>query len=118
MSSFGWRLPVDDNVQTQSFHWSNHLDYRVCDSVYLLTEFAWWHWTDDATTGAALGVAGQDLFNLFAIDVAGNDLLTQNLGLKWKPNRNMELGLAYEFPLTGFQDVIDDRIQTDLVIRF
>lgn len=118
LSSFGFRLPVDNNVQTTSVHWSNHFDVRVTDTFYLLTEVAWWHWTDDADNGLPLGVAGQDLFNLPVNNVDGNDLVTQNVGFKYKPNRGVEAGIAYEFPLTGFRDVIDDRFQVDLIFRY
>jgi hypothetical protein len=118
MSAFGWRVPVDGALQSESVHWSNHFDVRLTDKVYLLTEVAWWHWTDAAENGLALGVAGQDLFNLPANNVSGNDLVTQNVGMKYKPNRCLEAGIAYEFPLTGFQDVIDDRIQVDMIFRY
>lgn len=118
LSSVGLRLPVDNNVQTTSVHWSNHLDVRVTDRIYLLTEVAWWHWTDDAEAGIPLGVAGQDLFNLPASNVDGNDLVTQNVGLKFKPSHNVEAGIAYEFPLTAFKDVIDNRFQAEMIFRY
>ena len=118
LSSFGYRLPVDGAVQSTSVHWDNHLDVRLTDRVYAFTEVAWWHWTDDADTGLALGVAGQDLFNLPTTNVDGNDLVTQNVGLKIKPRRNVEAGVAYEFPLTGFEDVIEDRFMLDLIVRY
>ena len=70
-----------------------------------------------ADTGLPLGVAGQDLFNLSATNVAGNNLFAKNFGLKYKPNRNMELGVAWEFPLTKRKDVLEDRIQVDLILR-
>jgi len=38
--------------------------------------------------------------------------------MKWKPNRNAEFGLAYEYPLTDFQDVIEGRIQTEMILRY
>jgi hypothetical protein len=90
----------------------------VTDNLYLFTEAAWWHWTDDANLGAVPGVAGQDLFNLSSINVDGNDLVTQNIGVKCKPRRNLEAGIAYEFPVTGFQDVIEDRVQVDMIFRY
>ena len=79
---------------------------------------AWWHWTDDASAGTALGVGGQDLFNLSVSDIAGNDLLTQNVGVKLKPSNHLEAGIAYEFPVTNFKDVIDNRLQLDLIFRY
>ena len=53
-----------------------------------------------------------------ATDVVGNDLLTQAVGVKFKPMRHTEIGLAYEFPLTDFKDVIDSRLMVDLILRF
>ena len=118
LSAVGYRLPADDKVQTAAIHWSNHIDLMLTDSLYLFTEVAWWHWTDDAANGAALGVAGQDLFNLSVSDVAGNNLVTQNVGVRYKPRTNVETGLAYEFPLTGFKDVIENRVMVDLILRY
>ena len=118
LTSFGWRVPVDGTLQTESVHWSNHFDVRLTEKVYAFTEMAWWHWVDSARGGAPLGVAGQDLFNLPSSNVTGNDLVTQNVGMKLKPNRHIEAGLAYEFPLTGFQDIIESRIQAELILRF
>ncbi len=118
LSSVGYRLPVDNDVQSTAIHWSNHLDYRLTDRLCVFTEAAWWHWTDDASTGLPLGVAGQDLFNLSSTNVAGNDLVTQNVGMKFKPRRNIETGVAYEFPVTGFQDIIEGRLMLDLIVRF
>lgn len=118
LTSVGWRKPVDGSVQTESIHWSNHFDVRVTDKTYLVTEIAWWHWTDSASTGLPLGVGGHDLFNLPVTNVDGNDLVTQNVGIKYKPNRHVEAGFAYEFPLTEFKDVIDNRFQFDLILRY
>ena len=118
LSAFGWRKPVDGTLQSESLHWSNHFDVRVTDKVYLLTEVAWWHWVESADSGLLLGVAGHDLFNLSSTNVSGNDLVTQNIGMKYKPSRNIEAGIAYEFPLTGFKDIIDDRIQAELILRY
>jgi hypothetical protein len=118
LSSVGYRIAVDDDVQNSAIHWSNHLDLRLSAWSYVFTEFAWWHWTDDATNGLPLGVAGQDLFNLPSNDVVGNDLLTQSVGVKFTPTRCTEIGIGYEFPLTEFKDVIDSRIMVDLILRF
>lgn len=118
MTSFGVRIPVDNDVQTTSLHWSTHFDLRLTERVYFVSEYAWWHWTNSAKQGLGpLGIGGQDLFNLPSTNVTGNDLITKNFGLKYKPSRNVEMGIAYEFPLTGRHDIIDDRIQLDLILR-
>ena len=118
LSSFGYRLPVDNDLQATSVHWSNHFDVRLTERTYVFTEVAWWHWTENATSGAALGLAGHDLFNLSASDVAGNDLVTQNVGMKYKPCGNFEAGIAYEFPLTDFEDLLSSRLQLECIFRY
>ena len=63
-------------------------------------------------------ITRQDVFNLSSTNVAGNDLVTQSVGAKYKPNGNTELGIAYEFPLTSFKDIIDSRLQVELILRY
>ena len=119
LSGLGYRFALDNDAQISAIHWSNHFDVKLTDRIYAVTEAAWWHWTDDANPGiVAAGVGGQDLFSMPFSGVDGNDLVTQNVGLKFKPRRNLEAGIAYEFPLTGFQDVIDDRFQFDMILRY
>ena len=118
LGSVGYRFPVDDQVQTSAIHWSHHLDVMLTDRTYVFTEFVWWHWTESAEVGLPIGVAGHDAFNLPSTNVAGNDLVTQNIGLKFKPTNKSELGIAYEFPVTGFQDILDNRIQAELILRY
>ncbi len=117
LSSVGYRMPVDNSLQNTAIHWSNHLDYRVTDKVYLFTEAAWWHWTDDAGAGLP-GIAGQDLFNLTSANVDGRNLVTQSVGAKLKPNANTEIGMAWEFPVSGYQDIIEGRLMVDLILRY
>ncbi len=118
LSSFGWRTPVDSAVQSESIHWSSQFDVRLTNSIYLLTGLEWWHWTDSASNGLPLGVAGQDLFNLSASDVTGNDLVSQNVGMKFKPSRAAEYGIAYQFPLSEFKDVLEHRLQVEMIYRY
>jgi len=65
-----------------------------------------------------LGVAGQDVLNLPVTNVAGNDLVTHNVGMKYKPCRKFEAGVAYEFPLTEFKDIIENRVQLEMIFRY
>jgi len=55
---------------------------------------------------------------LAATDVEGNDLVTHNVGMKFKPSGNIEAGIAYEFPLTAFKDVLEDRVTVDMIFRY
>jgi hypothetical protein len=38
--------------------------------------------------------------------------------VKYKPNQNLELGLAYESPYTSQRDVLADRLTVDLILRY
>ncbi|MGB7328065.1 MAG: hypothetical protein WBD31_24530 [Rubripirellula sp.] len=118
MTSFGFNTPIDNASQTSSVHWLNHFDVKTTKKTYAFTELSWRHWTDNADVGLPLGVAGEDLLNLAATNVAGNDLVTQNVGMKYKPNGNFEAGVAYEFPLTSFEDIIRDRWQFEMIFRY
>jgi hypothetical protein len=118
LTSLGYRLPANHKVQTSSLQWSTHTDFKLTETLYFLSESAWWHWTDSADVGLPLGVAGQDLFNLPSTNVSDRNLITKAFGLKYKPNRNVETGVSYEFPLTDFQDVINDRWQFEFILRY
>jgi hypothetical protein len=86
MSTVGWRLPAESGVQTESIHWSNHIDLRLTKTLYAVTEVVWWHWLDEADAGLPVGVGGHDAFNLPFTNVDGNDLVTQSVGAKYKPH--------------------------------
>ena len=50
-------------------------------------------------------------------DVAGNDIVIGAMGAKYKPHCQMEIGVAWEFPLTDRRDVLENRFTTDLILR-
>ena len=118
LTTVGFRFPVDGGVQSSAIHWSNHFDVKLTERIYAFSEYVWWHWTDSANNGLPLGVSGQDAFNFSSTNVAGNDLLTQSVGVKYKASGNSEFGVAYEFPLSNFKDIIDDRLQVELILRY
>ena len=45
-------------------------------------------------------IEGGDLFNFGSVGVAGNDIVTGALGLRFKQTDSLELGVAWEAPLT------------------
>ena len=118
LTAAGWRLPVDQNAESTSIYWSNHIDRRLGDSgFYLLSECNWYHWTDDGNAFPA-AVEGLDLFNLGGRGVDSNDIVTGAIGVKYKPSGNMEVGFAWETPLTDRRDIIEDRYTVDLIVRY
>lgn len=114
----GWRLPVDGTAESESIYWSNHVDTLLWwPGVYALAEVNWFH-TLDSGNGGIPGISGLDLFNFGSTNVAGNDVVTGAIGLKYKPHGNREYGVAWEIPMTGREDVMDNRLYVDAIFRY
>ena len=82
-----------------------------------MTEFNWYHWLASGAGGVP-GVEGGDLINLGSTGVAGNDIVSQAVGVKYKRSPNRELGIAFEFPLTERKDVLENRLTVDWIFRY
>jgi hypothetical protein len=117
LSGSGFRLPADSGAESQSWYWSNHFDYRVLRHWYLFNEYNWYHWIKSGNNGIP-GVEGGDLFNFGSTGVAGNDIVTGAFGAKFKPGPHCEIGVAWELPLTERRDVMENRITSDLILRY
>ena len=118
LSTFGARIPADNNGYTESTYFSNHLDRKLGNSgFYVFTEANWYHWLSNGTQFPA-PVEGVDLFNLGSTNVLGHDIVTGAYGVKYKPNQHLEAGLAYEIPYTERHDILQNRLTADLIIRF
>jgi hypothetical protein len=117
ISGSGFRLPADSSAESQSWYWSNHIDAELVDRWYALMEFNWYHWMKSGDVGLA-GVEGGDLFNFGSRGVAGNDIVTGAFGGKFKPNAHCEIGVAWELPLTERRDILENRLTTDLILRY
>jgi hypothetical protein len=118
MSGSGFVIPVDSSAENQFWYWSNHLDKRIRSSrFYAFTELNWYHYTKNGTA-FPLPVAGGDFFNLGSPGISGSNIVTNAYGLKFKPNRNLEAGVAWEFPMTETRGILDNRLTADLILRF
>ncbi len=118
ISSSGFRAALDEDTDSDLWYWSNHFDYEFHDRWYFLTELNWFNWTRAGANPALNGVEGGDLFNIGSTGVAGNDIVTNAVGLKFKRNRHREFGVAFEYPLTDRRDVLETRITADWIFRY
>ncbi|HWB14281.1 MAG TPA: hypothetical protein VG826_33950 [Pirellulales bacterium] len=117
VSTAGFRLPADTNKQNEQFFWSLHLDRRLPNRpLYGLFELNWYHWMTNVPGG--LPVGGLDLYNFGSSGVAGTNIVTGALGLKYKPSLNSEVGFCWEVPLTARRDIMDNRLTADLILRY
>lgn len=118
VSTTGFRLACDPNDQTDSWYWSSHIDRRLTPwGLYALYEVNWYHWLR-SSDAFPIPVDGLDLANLGAQGVAGNNVVTNAIGVKWSPSINQEIGVAWEFPLTSNRDILQDRLNFNWIIRY
>jgi hypothetical protein len=117
ISGSGFRLPTDTVDRSQMWYWSNHLDKEIWNGIYGLVELHWFHWMKSGQVGP-VGVEGNDIFNLGSPGVAGNDIVTLAVGGKYKPAPWLEIGSAFEFPLTKRRDLFDNRLTVDCIVRY
>lgn len=117
LSTTGFILPVDSQAENQMFYWSHHVDRRFGKMIYGFSELNWYNFMKSGS-GLQAPIEGGDLFNLGSIDIAGNNIVTNAWGVKLKPNRHIESGVAFEFPLTERRGVLDNRLTADLILRF
>ncbi|MCO6457020.1 MAG: hypothetical protein J5I93_17115 [Pirellulaceae bacterium] len=117
ISGTGVRLPVDRNDNSQMWYWSNHFDRQLFGCLYGLAEVNWYHWFGSGANGLD-GVEGLDIINFGSTNVAGNNIVTGAVGVKLKPSDGMEIGVAWEAPLTDRRDILDNRLTVDWIVRY
>lgn len=117
LSGLGIVLPANDNEESTWSYWSNHVDYEFARGLYALAEVNWYHWLESGNNGIP-GIEGGDLFNFGSTGVAGNDIVSGAFGMKFKPARDTEIGVAWEVPLTERRDVLENRLTVDFIRRF
>lgn len=119
LTTAGFRLPTDRAAENQVFYWSAHVDRQIPDSCfYVFAEGNWYHWMSNGANAALNGIQGGDFFNFGSTGVAGTDIVTGALGLKYKPSLLNEIGLAYEIPLTDERGVLQHRLTADYILRY
>lgn len=128
--SLGVHLPFDQSGESTTGHLSGHIGYNVTEKLYLLGEVNWFRVIsagdgetqfDSQVSGAvpsAAAIQGGDLINLGSSNPE-RDIITAAVGARYKLFDNMDIGVAYEIPLTDEEDaLIDSRFTIDLVYEF
>lgn len=130
--TLGFRLPLDTSAESTFLFASAHMDYAVTERFFPMIELSWFHVLstgdgaqrfDSQVGGMVPAVArfeGGDVFNLGAANASDNrNLVTLGAGFRYRATDNLDLGLAYEFPLTSdSKGLIRDRVTLDAVWRF
>jgi hypothetical protein len=127
----GARIAINDDQSSSTFV-SAHASYEVSSWFIPLVELNWHHVVSagagkpafNSQAGGNVPVVatfeGSDLLNFGAANAGSNrDLVTAAIGFRSRLSENVDLGVAYEIPLTPDDDsVIDDRLTLDLVWKF
>jgi hypothetical protein len=118
LSATGFRIPADSTFGTQLWYWSNQWDYEIVEGIYPLVGVNWFHYMQSSGAGFSSPVAGLDLIDLPVTGVAGNDIVSGVVGVKYKPGMHCEVGTGFEFPMTERTDILNNRFYADLIIRY
>lgn len=127
----GLQIPFSDEQSTSGWM-SVHASYEVCSWFIPLVEVNWFHTIDSGDgTGnypsqvggfvpAVLQSEGGDLFNLGSVNAEDNrDFVTAAVGFRSRLSDSVDVGVAYEIPLTDEKNgLMDERITVDLIWTF
>ncbi len=119
VSASGLLLPADRSAESSLWFWSSHLSHAIGrTNFHVLGELNWFHWLGAGESDFPLSIEGGDIFNLGSLGVAGNDIVTGALGFRYKPSDRLEIGMAWEIPLTDRRDTLDNRLTVDCIVRY
>jgi len=118
-------LPFSGQQSTSGWI-SGHVSYEVCPLFIPLVEVNWFHvissgdGTDAGAVPQIVKFEGGDYFNLGAAHADDNrDLVTAAVGFRSRLSQSVDMGLAYELPLTDSEDsLMEERVTLDLVWKF
>ncbi len=119
----GTRIPISGNDST-FYDLSLHGDYQF-GPLYPLVEFNWVQ-TLDGGRRLPIDQEGFDFFNLGSSQAGGHGVVTAAFGARWRVlddfavaaerTIGVDLGAAYEFPVTDRQDLFGWRVTSDVIV--
>lgn len=129
--SVGFQIPFSNEQSTNSFV-SAHASYEICKWFTPLVEVNWFHVLDagdgsgnfpdhlGGTLSDTVNFEGGDVFNLGAANASENrDLVTAAIGFRSRITNSVDVGAAYEIPLTNDEEsLMDERVTVDLIWKF
>ncbi len=114
----GYQFPTNTSDNSSFFYTSVHFDRQVAGFLYPLVEFNWYAYTDGGNRLPSAIGEGDGLLNLGTRGVAGNHLVTAAVGLTALLGDHIQTGVAYETPLTERNDLINNRLLVEFILRY
>lgn len=122
----GVRIPVSNDRNSTSLHYSLHADYYASPYFIPLVEMNGWTVLDSPSgrngpLGAfntAVNTEGADLINFGASNLEGHTQFAIGGGFRSKLGKYVDFGVIYEHTLTSPKGAFEQRVTTDLIIHF
>ena len=111
---FNWAL---DDAESQSIDYHLHCGWMLHEHVMPLVELHGITYTKSGE-GLPVNFEGYDVVNLGATNVDGQTVISAAVGARIPVTDTVDIGAAFEFPLGGRQDILEDRVTIDATIRF
>jgi hypothetical protein len=116
IGTFGGRLPMDENKGNYILHENLSIAYELLEGFFPLVEFNGLQYLSDGNR-LPLDVGGLDYANIGSNNVEGNSTFWAGVGFRWKVNKNVEVGAAYEVPLSSREnDILDQRVTVSIIL--
>jgi hypothetical protein len=112
----GVKLSLDGERNVSWFNYSFHVDYEILPDLFPLVEVNGFVPIIEDTRQNSFRFEGLDL-----VSIGGSDpefVTTFAVGSRYRFNKNVLAGVAYEVPLTEDKDIMDWRVTGDLVIYY
>ncbi len=117
LANIGGIIPNDGGEETTQLHYSAQIDYTTCQ--YFVPFVAWNAFTVlSEGDGPAVNFEGFDLFNLGASKASGQTQSVLGVGFRSRLTQRIDLGFAYEFPISEPEGLFGDRYTVDFIVRF
>jgi hypothetical protein len=114
-ANIGVNLAVDQDHDSSQFHFSVHTNYEILPGLFPLIEWNGFTTIDHGNRTAG-DFEGIDLVNFGSID--SGTVVTFAGGLRYRFNRHVQVGSAYETPVTDREDIMAWRVYVDLVLSY
>lgn len=115
--NLGFRIPVNQNEQSNIAHYSMMVDYYTCRWFIPFVSFNAFSVMGDAEN-IGLNTEGYDVMNFGASNANGRTQGALGVGFRSRILDNVDLGVAYEKAVIKPYGLFDDRITLDVCIRF
>jgi hypothetical protein len=117
LGNVGAIIPFDGNEETCQVRYSAQIDYTTCR--WFVPFVAWNAFTVlSEGDGLATDFEGFDLFNFGSQHAEGYTQSVVGAGFRSFLTSKVQLGFAYEIPISSPEGVFDERFTVDLIWRF